>query len=439
MHIISTSLGWYNLSPGDGTGFFANLVQSARTGGIFWTTAASNDRQAHWAARTATPTATTPITSPVRRRSTTSAPATAAFTTFCGLCVRVFLRWDDWSAKNQNYSLSIVRWNGSSWDIVKTSNNLQNGGAGQTPTEYASYVTSGSATPYGFIVQRVSSNRNVNMEIFAPKVARLDEIVTARSLANLADSPGAMTVAALDVNAPYPQESYSSEGPTNGPGGTASGGAIKPDIAAFANVSTASYPNPASKFNGTSAATPHVAGAAALVKGANPGYTPAQIQSFLEGRAVDMGAAGKDTIYGYGRLHLGAPPGRFPFVSTFLRVVGSALVPEARRGSILDRRDHVPGAASTIAITAMMPSQVTKVGYAAPCGDDNRGIALQMEPGLTSAIRSERNTSRSDGPGPVYQESYLRHRTITAPNESDSTTTASHHRRGQESHRSTGT
>ena len=153
--------------------------------------------------------------------------------------------------------------------------------------------------------------------------------MTARSLANLADAPAAMTVAALDVNAPYPQESYSSEGPTNGPGGTASGGAIKPDIAGFANVSTASYPDPANKFNGTSSATPHVAGAAALVKGANPSYTPAQVRSFLEGRAVDMGVAGKDTIYGYGRLYLGTPPSQPPDVSIAKRVVGSNFVPGA--------------------------------------------------------------------------------------------------------------
>ena len=117
-----------------------------------------------------------------------------------------------------------------------------------------------------------------------------------------------MTVAALDVNAPYPQEWYSSEGPTNGPGGTAAGGAIKPDIAGFANVSTVSYPDPNVKFSGTSSSTPHVAGAAALVKGAFPAYTPAQIQDFLQGRAVDMGSPGKDTIYGYGRLNLGSAP-----------------------------------------------------------------------------------------------------------------------------------
>ena len=101
------------------------------------------------------------------------------------------------------------------------------------------------------------------------------------------------------------QEFYSSEGPTNGLGGAESGGFIKPNISGFANVSTESY-GPG-VFNGTSAATPHVAGTAALVLSAHPGYGPDQLQSFLEGRAVDMGDAGVDMQFGYGRLHLGDP------------------------------------------------------------------------------------------------------------------------------------
>jgi hypothetical protein len=74
-------------------------------------------------------------------------------------------------------------------------------------------------------------------------------------------------------------------------------------LGGLANVSTQSY-GPGI-FNGTSAATPHVAGAAALVLGANPTFTPDQLQSFLIERAVDMGDAGLDTQYGHGRLYLG--------------------------------------------------------------------------------------------------------------------------------------
>lgn len=306
-NIISTSLGWYNQTPGDGTGFFANLVQSARSAGIFWTTAASNDREAHWGG------AFNGNSSGYHQFSGTQTvdffgpgDGSTAYLIPAGNAIRAFLRWDDWSAKNQDYDLYVVRWNGSVWAAVGAGGqNDQNGGAGQTPTEFVSAVTSGSSAAYGIVIKRYSSNRNVNLELFTPKVKRLDKIVTARSLGNLADAPAAMTVAALDVKSPYPQESYSSEGPTNGPGGTANGGLMKPDIAGFANVATTSYPN--NTFNGTSSATPHVAGAAALVKGANPGWTPAQVQSFLEGRAIDMGASGKDTLYGWGRLYLGAP------------------------------------------------------------------------------------------------------------------------------------
>ncbi|MES2154465.1 MAG: S8 family serine peptidase [bacterium] len=51
---------------------------------------------------------------------------------------------------------------------------------------------------------------------------------------------------------------------------------------------------------GTSMSTPHVAGAAALVWAAHPGYTNAQVRQALESSAQDVGAAGKDAAAGFG-------------------------------------------------------------------------------------------------------------------------------------------
>lgn len=305
--IITTSLGWYNLTPGDGTGEFADLVASARSAGIFWSTAAGNDRESHWGGAFSDTDANDWHEFTAGQEINYFGPGSdSAYVINPGYTFRVYLRWDDWTSVDQNYDLKIYRFNGGGWDLIGSSIDEQDGSPGQTPTEFAMATTSGDPAPYGFAINRWDSDRNVNFEVFVPKFLRPDELTTPRSLANLADAPDAMTVAALDVNSPYPQESYSSEGPTNGPGGTAGGGFIKPDISAYANVSTEAYG--VGGFNGTSAATPHVAGAAALVLSAYPSYTPDQVQTFLENHAVDMGTAGMDTIYGYGRLNLGVPP-----------------------------------------------------------------------------------------------------------------------------------
>lgn len=305
---ISTSLGWYGETPGDGTGLFATTVQTARDHGILWLTAAGNERESHWGGNYYDPETDYFHNFAVDQDVDYFGPGNGdAYLIPSGYTIQVALRWDDWTAVNQDFDLYILRYDGSAWSTVGYAGNVQNGGGGQTPTEYAYATTSGSDAVYGFAIECYSCSHTVNFEVFAPKIARLDKILTARSIANLADSPAAMTVAALNVISPYVQESYSSQGPTNGPGGTANGGFNKPDISGFANVSTVSY-GTVNKFNGTSSATPHVAGAAALILSAYPSYSPAQVQTFLQSRAIDMGTTGVDSIYGYGRLNLGASP-----------------------------------------------------------------------------------------------------------------------------------
>ncbi len=52
--------------------------------------------------------------------------------------------------------------------------------------------------------------------------------------------------------------------------------------------------------NGTSMASPHVAGVAALLMGSNPGYTAEAVRNKMNETALDLGATGKDNLYGYG-------------------------------------------------------------------------------------------------------------------------------------------
>jgi subtilisin family serine protease len=53
-------------------------------------------------------------------------------------------------------------------------------------------------------------------------------------------------------------------------------------------------------WDGTSMATPHVSGVAALIWSANPTWTNAQIRDALIKTAEDLGVTGKDNSYGYG-------------------------------------------------------------------------------------------------------------------------------------------
>jgi thermitase len=58
------------------------------------------------------------------------------------------------------------------------------------------------------------------------------------------------------------------------------------------------------RYSGTSMATPHVAGAAALLWGRTPGATASSVRRRLDAAVDDLGAPGRDPAYGYGVVDL---------------------------------------------------------------------------------------------------------------------------------------
>ncbi len=73
------------------------------------------------------------------------------------------------------------------------------------------------------------------------------------------------------------------------------GGVLQQTMASGNPLSFAYY-----YYQGTSMATPHVAGVAALVRDINPALTPDEVRTVLRESAEDHGAAGWDSSYGYG-------------------------------------------------------------------------------------------------------------------------------------------
>jgi hypothetical protein len=84
------------------------------------------------------------------------------------------------------------------------------------------------------------------------------------------------------------------------------GGKFNTSIAACQN--NPDYPN----FFGTSAATPHAAGIAALILQTNPSATPPQIYSALQKTALAMGSPAPNYQSGYGFIQAGAALAQFP-------------------------------------------------------------------------------------------------------------------------------
>jgi subtilisin family serine protease len=75
------------------------------------------------------------------------------------------------------------------------------------------------------------------------------------------------------------------------------------DVSAPGNFIASTYRN--NKYyamSGTSMATPHVAGLAALIRSLHPEFTPAEVETAIKATALDLGNAGWDKYFGHGRI-----------------------------------------------------------------------------------------------------------------------------------------
>jgi len=283
--IISHSCGWPNTNFTDGAGLACDIANDAQSHGILWGNAAGNATQQHYQH------SFSDTDGDGWHEFSSGGDESNSFAADPWNDVTIFLTWDTWPTTDQDYDLYLYD---SDSNLVAFSTNRQTGI--QPPTEKIVYRAPGYGT-YNIRIFNFSASGNEDLKIVISHWD-LEYRTAAHSIWPPADAVGVMSAGAINQAnwETGPQESYSSQGPTND-------GRIKPDISGPDGVMRYADGG-AGRGYGTSYAAPHVAGAASLLLSKYPDCTAAQLQSSLERWALDMGAPGKDNIYGSGRLNL---------------------------------------------------------------------------------------------------------------------------------------
>ena len=301
--------------PGDGTSPLSisplRTVDRAVTGGAVWVNSAGNYARTTWFARA-------PFLDQDRNGIIEFAPGDEinGMTLAAGGHITVQLRWDgSWGGARTNLNIGLL--NFDTRQLVEFSLDPQSGGPGHIPFEFLVYTVPVDGS-YGVAVGHASGSVPDWIQLMVWDVRSIEHYTKNGSIVNPSESanPGMLTVGAAhwdDVRAIGPDSSR----------GSTPDGRIKPDIVGVECGATALSPlNDYSEgFCGTSQASPHVAGMAALVRQRFPSYTPAQVASYLKDNAEQRQSPDPNSTWGHGFAQLPPPDGTAPPVPAPSNVV----------------------------------------------------------------------------------------------------------------------
>lgn len=278
VRIISVSLGWLWDGPGDGTSpgsiSILNTVDTVVGNGALWVNSAGNAAQQTWHGA-------------FKDSNGDGWHEFGDTTNRCNGLDRgsiVVLRWAD-NFPGAATDLDIVVVDESSGRTVDESGESQSGGEDDVPIEILNVAATSCLA-----VRRKSGPAPAWIQLYAAS-APIRIHTFHGSIENPSESanPGLLAVGAAHYSDTHTIEPFSSRGPTPD-------GRLKPDLVGADGAASVALP----QFYGTSQATPHVAGVAALVLGSDPGLTPQDLADVLKEAAADRGPGGNDNTWGHG-------------------------------------------------------------------------------------------------------------------------------------------
>ena len=288
--IISMSLVYFD-APADGSNRFAQKVNEARDNGILFIISAGNYAESHWQGQFSD-------TNSNRWHNFQGDDETINVDLHEGEEIIIMLSWDDWPKSYQDYDLALYRLDSDGgWVKLADSTNPQSGY--YIPFEEISYTSPYDMTGY-IAIYKKSATKPVDFQLFVNNHDIEEQYrVPESSIGIPADATGSFSVGAIHHQT-RELEPYSSQGPTLD-------GRTKPDIVAPTEVLTTAYGYQG--YNGTSAAAPHVTGAATLVKEKYPDATADDIQKILESTTPFNRNMSDKNKFGAGLLSLHMLPG----------------------------------------------------------------------------------------------------------------------------------
>ncbi len=212
----------------------------------------------------------------------------------------VIMQWNDpFNAASNDYDLTLFDNNGA----VGGSYGDQNG-AGSDPLEGFCYYNSSHSDQIRWLVVDKYSGQAKRLELFFLGRGAHEYNHVYGSIFGHAGLPSVLTSGAINASDSGHNSIayYSSRGPSRVDFPSVHN-RNKPDIIGIDGVKVSGAGGFSSPFYGTSAAAPHVAGVAALLMSISRSANAYGVSKAIKEGAADLGGAGFDSTYGYGRLN----------------------------------------------------------------------------------------------------------------------------------------